>query len=197
MPLKRDAEGNIINERTRLIRRSELDPNAAETVALRNRHAQEIARPAVEGSAAPTKRVPGTRIYRPERPAASAADATGAAADDPMKDPPVGWLAIVDGPGKGRVLTLGTGRNFIGRDPTAQVSLDYGDAQISRFNHSSITYEPRSRKFYVQPGSGRNLTYVDDQPVAGAPRSGADGASAAGGHRAALRAALRNGFLVG
>ena len=86
-----------------------------------------------------------------------------------MADPPAGWLAIVDGPGRGRVATLGIGVNAIGRDPAQRVSLDHGDEMISRTNHAAITYDPKGRRFYVQHGGGTNLTYVDDEPVL-APR---------------------------
>ena len=88
---------------------------------------------------------------------------------DPMNDPPVGWLVIVDGPGKGHVATLGIGVNSIGRDPTERVPLGHGDQMMSRVNHGTITYDPKGRKFYVQHGGGKNLTYVDDEPVL-APR---------------------------
>ena len=98
-----------------------------------------------------------------------AVDRGSESAGDPAADPPVGWLAIVDGPGKGRVATLGMGVNSIGRDRTERVSLDYGAAMISRSNHAAITYDPRGRKFYVQHGGGTNLTYVNDEPVL-APR---------------------------
>ena len=106
-----------------------------------------------------------TRVFRRrERPAGQ-----DAAFDDPMDDPPVGWLVVVDGPGKGRVATLGTGVNSIGRDQSERVALDYGDMRISRTHHATITYDPRGRKFYVQHGGGKNLTYVGDEPVL-APR---------------------------
>lgn len=88
-------------------------------------------------------------------------------ARDPMADPPVGWLVIVAGPGKGHVATLGSGHNAVGRDRTARVPLDYGDQAISRTSHCTITYEPRGRTFHVAPGGGTNLTYVDDEPVLG------------------------------
>ena len=88
----------------------------------------------------------------------------GAAADDPMQDPPVGWLVIVRGPGRGVVATLGTGRNTIGRGAESRIRLDYGDTTISR-EHTVIVYEPRQRNFHLLPGDGRNLTYVDDEPV--------------------------------
>ena len=84
---------------------------------------------------------------------------------DGMNDPVVGWLAIVEGPGKGKALQLGNGSNPIGRGRTARVSLDFGDNQISRGGHAVVTYDPRGRKFFVQHGGGKNLTYLGDQPV--------------------------------
>ena len=84
-----------------------------------------------------------------------------------MADPPVGWLVVVAGPGKGNVVTIGNGLNAIGRDRTKEVrvSLDFGDDMISRKNHATIAYDPLHRKFYVQHGGGTNLTYIDDKPV--------------------------------
>ena len=116
-----------------------------------------------------------TELYVPASPApggggdASSGGRAGAAGGDPMADPPVGWLTVVRGPGRGRVATLGVGANSIGRDPGERVPLDYGDRKISRRSHGVVTYDPRGRKFYVQPGSGQSLTYVDDEPVL-APR---------------------------
>ena len=84
---------------------------------------------------------------------------------DGMDDPVVGWLVIVEGPGKGRAMQLGYGSNSIGRGETDRVNLNFGDDQISRSGHATVTYDPRGRKFYVQHGGGTNLTYVNDQPV--------------------------------
>ena len=110
-----------------------------------------------------------TRVYRPNRSDPRPDDASPVDPVDPMDDPPVGWLVIVAGPGKGGVVTLGMGVNSMGRDRDQRVSLDFGDEMISRVNHGTITYDPRGRKFYVQHGGGTNLTYVDDEPVL-APR---------------------------
>ena len=84
---------------------------------------------------------------------------------DAMDDPIVGWLVIVQGPGKGRSLKLGYGANSIGRGETNRISLNFGDDQISREQHTAVTYDPRGKKFYVQQGNGTNLTYLNDQPV--------------------------------
>ena len=85
--------------------------------------------------------------------------------DDPMLDPPVGWLVVVRGPGQGRVLTLGNGMNVIGRGETARVRIDFGDDTIARANHARLAYEPRSRVYLLSHGEGANLTYVDGRAV--------------------------------
>ena len=192
MPVRRDADGNVIDERTVRV-------DEGESSRLSGRRSGVGTRPTEPRESAPTSPGSGsrdarrygapttpvrdrkgrdaerTRIYRPDLPDAKGAapgqesGRGGRAEDDPMADPPVGWLAIVDGPGKGRVATLGIGVNSIGRDSAERVSLDHGDAMISRTNHAAITYDPRGRKFYVQHGGGTNLTYVDDEPVL-APR---------------------------
>lgn len=77
----------------------------------------------------------------------------------------VGWLAIVGGPGIGNVIGFSYGSNSIGRGGASKVNVDYGDDQISRSGHAVITYDPKGRKFYLQHGSGNNLTYLDDAPV--------------------------------
>lgn len=81
-------------------------------------------------------------------------------------DPVVGWVVVVRGPGRGASLPLGYGMNGIGRSKTERVCLDFGDEQISRNQHAVITYDPRGRKYFVQHGGGKNLTYLgDEQPV--------------------------------
>ena len=82
-----------------------------------------------------------------------------------MDDPPAGWLVVVKGPGMGSVVTIGIGSNSIGRDPGERISLDFGDEHISREGHAVVTYDPRGKKFYIQHGGGKNLTYLNDEPV--------------------------------
>lgn len=105
---------------------------------------------------------PRTRILR----RGSASEDEGAAGGDSMDDPVVGWVVVVDGPGRGTSLPLGYGMNSIGRSKGERICLDFGDEQISRSRHAVITYDPRGRKYFVQHGGGRNLTYLGgDQPV--------------------------------
>ena len=77
----------------------------------------------------------------------------------------VGWVVVVEGPGKGRSLPLGYGMNEIARSGQARVPLDFGDNQVARQQHAQITFDPRSLKFFVQHGGGKNLTYLGDSPV--------------------------------
>lgn len=84
---------------------------------------------------------------------------------DAMADPIVGWLVIVAGPGQGHSIRLGHGMNSIGRAEGQRCRVDFGDTEISRNNHASLTYDPRGRKFYLMHGGGQNLTYVGETPV--------------------------------
>jgi hypothetical protein len=82
-------------------------------------------------------------------------------------DPVVGWLVVVQGPGKGQSLEIGIGANSIGRAPSQQVSLNFGDQEISRERHAVIVYDPLSKRFFLQSGEVRNLTYANGEVVLG------------------------------
>ena len=77
----------------------------------------------------------------------------------------VGWIVIMDGPGKGKSHDLGYGLNGIGRADSERISLNYGDEEISREGHSSITYDYKNERFFLQHGGGANITYLGDEPV--------------------------------
>ena len=106
-----------------------------------------------------------TRVVGPHGPTSRQHAAEQLDSRDPMLDPPVGWLVIVHGPGKGRVLTLGLGLNIIGRSPDMRVCIDFGDSKISRTNHARIVYEPRTRRYLLSHGDGTNLTYLGNELV--------------------------------
>ena len=108
-----------------------------------------------------------TRIVPPRRRGSKSGTA---AADQPglpdsMRDPPVGWLVVVRGPGKGNALTLGNGMNVIGRGADARVRVDFGDDTISSVNHARLAYEPRQRRYVLSHGDGSNLTYLNGELV--------------------------------
>ncbi len=96
----------------------------------------------------------------------SGLDADGdSKAKESLEDPVSGFLVVIEGPGRGNVGELGYGMNPIGRDLSQRISLDYGDLHISRESHCVVTFDPASGKFWIQPGAGRSLVYLDDQPV--------------------------------
>ena len=209
MPVYRDADGNIIEEKSKPTDLTEKPLPPAPTRRGQGAGAGGTNEPTMPGGqAAPTRRGQGAgagRLEEPTKPMGQTEPRTGVRAPggggkeergaerergkpeehtrinigdrrpddkqetagkaDGMDDPVVGWLAVVEGPGKGRALQLGYGSNPIGRGRTARVSLDFGDNQISRGEHAIVTYDPRGRKFFVQHGGGTNLTYLDDQPV--------------------------------
>jgi hypothetical protein len=110
---------------------------------------------------------PHTKIFRPKSPASAAPAALGSAATvtEFAEEPVVGWLVVVEGPGKGKSVKLGYGMNSIGRGAEERVSLDFGDEEISRHAHAMLTYDAKGRKFYIQHGGGTNLTYLGESPV--------------------------------
>lgn len=79
-------------------------------------------------------------------------------------EPVVGWLVCIKGEYYGDQFRLKSGRNFIGRGPDMDVVLGL-DPKVSRSRHAVITYEPRSRTFYVQAGDARELFYLNDNVV--------------------------------
>ena len=188
MPVKRDADGNIIEEKTRIGETfQQITPtipgqsSAGDTVGPGQDRKPESdqklgydARTVLAGSTRGTEQQqdkdPKTRIYRPgktERGAPTTApDATTQdAQSSAMDDPPVGWLVVIKGPGQGNVAAIGNGSNSVGRDANDRIRIDFGDETISRRSHSTITYDPRGKKFYLQHGAGKNLTYLEGDPV--------------------------------
>ena len=154
-------------------------PRRAESPTIPDGDAQEPGRPRgtrASSFEAETQRVktpgrrgqssgePKTRPYRPGSDPAPSRTETSSA-DDAMDDPTVGWLVVVDGPGKGQVRRLGYGVNSLGRGGKSRVKLDFGDGEISREDHATVAYDPKGRRYYIQHGGGMNLTYLDDEPV--------------------------------
>jgi hypothetical protein len=79
-------------------------------------------------------------------------------------DPVVGWLVCTAGPDRGRDYRLHSERNFVGRGEDMDIAIR-GDNTISRENHASITFNPRSRQFRLHSGNGRGLVYLNDEQV--------------------------------
>lgn len=108
-----------------------------------------------------------TRLVGPARRGqASEPVAAAPAPDGGEVDPVVGWLVVLSGPGRGNSRRLGYGQNSIGRDRTERICLDFGDASISRSKHAFVIYEPRRREYFIRPGDGANLTYLNGDLLA-------------------------------
>lgn len=79
-------------------------------------------------------------------------------------EPVVGWLVGLNGEVYGESFELRSGKNFIGRSASMDVSL-HGDNAISRDKHAILIYEPKARIFIAQPGESRELFYLNDEVV--------------------------------
>lgn len=78
--------------------------------------------------------------------------------------PVVGWLVCTEGVNKGVDYRLHQGRNFVGRSPEMDVCIQ-NDNTVSRSSHAIVVYDPRSNVYLAQPGSSKELFYVNDKLV--------------------------------
>lgn len=77
----------------------------------------------------------------------------------------VGWLVIVEGPGRGCTREIYYGMNSVGRSIDERISLDFGDTAISREAHAYIVYDEKQADFYIQHGGKSNLVRLNGAPV--------------------------------
>lgn len=181
MPIKRGGDGELYEEPTKPVgARRERDEPKSDSEALTRPTRTRAVDPEdslfgpdtrTSGDASwdeptkPLRRRSGDETRILTRAKSGEADHPAARRGDPMADPPVGWLVIVRGPGKGHVLTLGNGMNAIGRGENSRVRVDFGDDGVSRDNHARLVYEPRQRCFLLSHGEGANLTYLNGEVV--------------------------------
>ncbi|MDH3263324.1 MAG: FHA domain-containing protein [Paracoccaceae bacterium] len=78
---------------------------------------------------------------------------------------PVGWLVVVDGPGRGASFPLAGGVSQIGRGEDQAVQLDYGDSTISRANHAAVAFDEETRGFFIGHGGKSNLVRLNGKPL--------------------------------
>jgi hypothetical protein len=151
------------DETTRVIRRKtakppEVTPDSEKTVRP-SRATKPPPLPVSEAVTNPTDDEK-TRVYR--SPAAAAATEANVPTHD-ASSPTVGWLVVMAGPGRGSSMPLGYGMNHMGRSAANRIILDFGDEEISRKTHTTLTFDPRGKKFYLQPGpDATNLTYLGE-----------------------------------
>lgn len=80
-------------------------------------------------------------------------------------DPVVGWLVIVEGPGRGQSVNVYAGMNSLGRSAGQRIRVDFGDALISGEGAAFITFEPKRKTFHINHGGKSNIVYLDEEPV--------------------------------
>ncbi len=78
-------------------------------------------------------------------------------------EPPVGYLICVEGDNYGIGFPLKSGNNSLGRASSMDVVIM--DAQVSREKQAFVMYEPHRREFFVRPGDGSGLCYLNDELV--------------------------------
>lgn len=79
--------------------------------------------------------------------------------------PLVGWLVVVDGPGRGTGIPFGAGMNAIGRGADNAVVLDFGDEEIADDPHAFIVYDEENRSFHITHAGQNSVVRLDDQPL--------------------------------
>ncbi len=82
-----------------------------------------------------------------------------------MSQFPVGWLVVVEGPGRGAGFTLSSGVSLIGRGEDQTIRLDFGDTSISRSHHAAVAYDPEQKEFFIGHGGKANLVRRNGRPV--------------------------------
>lgn len=80
-------------------------------------------------------------------------------------DPPVGYLICTAGEDYGMGFPLKTGNNSIGRSVSMDVVIM--DEKVSREKQAFVMYEPIKREFYMRPGEGTGLCYLNGELVLG------------------------------
>lgn len=79
-----------------------------------------------------------------------------------FSDPVVGWFVCISGEHTGESFCIFSGNNSIGRGSNNKIVINR-DKKISREKHALVIYEPKKKMFFVQPGNGSGLTYVNDE----------------------------------
>ena len=75
--------------------------------------------------------------------------------------PVVGWLVCEEGPERGNSYKIIAGRNFVGRSHKSDIVI-YDDQSISRENHCSVVFEPKTCNFYIM-SSEHAITLINGE----------------------------------
>ena len=82
---------------------------------------------------------------------------------DVAQGPAVGFLVVVDGPGRGSYRAVYNGSNTIGRSANQRIPIDFGDETISAEQQAFLVYDGKKRQFQLVPNLSRpNLVHLND-----------------------------------
>lgn len=81
-----------------------------------------------------------------------------------MADPRfvVGWLVGLDGKTRGESFPIRIGRNVIGRDRKAEVTIDAD--QVSA-HHADLVFRPEERRYILMDANSTNGTFLNDEEI--------------------------------
>jgi hypothetical protein len=84
------------------------------------------------------------------------------------RDPAVGFLIVVGGPGLGAFRPIFEGNNTVGRAKTNRIPLDFGDDAISNEAQAYVRYDSSDRSFLFVPNLAKtNVVSVNDKRPTG------------------------------
>jgi len=121
-------------------------------------------RPVQEAAPEPAVMAAGPTAGAPAAPAAAPGVTRRVAPKELGIDPVVGWLVCVAGADKGRDYRIHAERNFIGRAQHMDVCVS-GDDSISRERHAILSFDPKKKQFWIQPGESTGLVYLNGDAV--------------------------------
>lgn len=163
MPVYRTPDGRVVEERTKhppLRPPRKKSPSSSRTAATAARP------PGPQRYAAPTAVGGRQKISAAEGDGRTiVAGGVPGRSSEAGEAPLAGWLVIVEGPGAGRDLRIGVGRNELGRNSACRIALPFGDLRISRREHLFLNYDPENRVFSATPGSGPNLSFCNGTAI--------------------------------
>ena len=152
-------------------------PNAEEAARLaRASAAAKVPDPALSSATKEADSPPTTRVVRPESAKAAKAPPRTVlvrgrqqiARSAFERDPAVGFLIIVGGPGLGSFRPIYEGNNTVGRSPENRIPLDFGDDAISNEAQAYVRYDSNDRSFLFVPNLAKtNVVSVNDKRPTG------------------------------
>jgi hypothetical protein len=156
-------------------------PSAEEAARLaRTPVAKNSEVPAAPAAANEPEQPPTTRVVRPEANRAGKAEPEAPPRTVLVRgrqkiehgvferDPVVGFLIIVGGPGLGSFRPIFEGNNTVGRSPENRIPINFGDDAISNEAQAYVRYDSSDRSFLFVPNLAKtNVVSVNDKRPAG------------------------------